>query len=295
MKKMNTTKKDNMFWGFLFLLPNLIGFILFSLLPVVAAFALSLTNWDGISPMKFVFLDNYFEMFKHDSFRIALYNTFVYTLCFVPLTLILGLAIALLLNQKIKGIAAYRLVYFMPYIASAVAIAYVWSALLHPTLGPINGFLQSIGIKNPPQWLTDPSWAMFSVIVMSVWKNFGYYVVIFLAGLQGVPRSLHEAATIDGANAWQRFRNITIPMLTPVTFFSIIMATISSFKVFDQVYILTEGGPGRATTTLVQYIYQSSFSNYRMGYASAVAVILFVIIFSVTLIQYRGQKKWVNY
>lgn len=292
---MSKGKKKEAIIGLIFLLPNLLGFIIFSLIPVICAFALSFTNWDGIGEVKFIFLKNFIDMFKHDTFRIALLNTFVYTLAFVPATLVLGLAVALMLNQKIKGIATYRLIYFMPYIASAVAISYVWSALLHPTLGPINGFLRSIGITNPPQWLTDKNWAMFSVILMSVWKNFGYYVVIFLAGLQGVPVSLHEAAKIDGANAWHRFRNITIPMITPVTFFCVIMATISSFKVFDQVYVLTEGGPGRATTTLVQYIYTNSFQNYKMGYSSAVAMVLFAIIFIVTLIQYRGQKKWVNY
>ncbi|WP_313639698.1 sugar ABC transporter permease [Paenibacillus sp. FSL K6-0276] len=294
MSASKINRRESM-WGFLFLLPNLIGFVLFSLIPVVVAFVLSLTDWDGISKINFMWFENYIDLFKDESFRIALYNTFIYTIAFVPLTLFLGLMIAMLLNNKLKGIGVYRLIYFIPYIASAVAISYVFSALLHPTLGPINNMLRSFGIDNPPQWLTSPNWAMFSVIVMSVWKNFGYYVVMFLAGLQGVPSSLYEAATIDGAGGWNKFKHITIPLITPVTFFCIIMATINSFKVFDQVYILTEGGPGRATTTIVQYIYESSFQNYQMGYASAAAVVLFGIIFIVTLVQYRGQNKWVNY
>lgn len=152
--------------------------------------------------------------------------------------------------------------------------------------------LQALGVSNPPQWLTSTKWAMFTVIIISVWKNFGYYSIIYLASLQGVPRHLEEAAMIDGANGWQIFRNVTVPQLRPVTFFCMIMAVMGSFKVFDQVYVMTAGGPGQATTTLVQYIYTQSFRNYRMGYGSAAALVLFLIIFIVTLIQFHGQKKW---
>lgn len=295
MKKMSRRKRNDCINGILFLLPNFMGFLLFSLIPVLAAVFLSFTNWDGISKMDFIFIKNYFKLFQHDTFRIALWNTIVYTLTFVPLTVGLGLLVATLLNKKIKGIAAYRLICFLPYIASAVAVAYVFSALLHPSLGVINSFLRSLGWKNPPQWLTDGKWAMVAVVIMSVWKNFGYYVVIFLAGLQGISKDLYEAAMIDGANAQKQFWYITLPMITPVTFFSLIMATISSFKVFEQVYILTEGGPGRSTMTLVQYIYFNSFQQYKMGYSSAAAIFLFLIIFAITLIQFRGQQKWVNY
>lgn len=295
MKKMNRREKHELVNGILFLLPNFLGFVLFSLIPVIAAICLSFTNWDGISKMDFVFLKNYIKMFQHDTFRIALWNTVVYTITFVPLTVGLGLLVATLLNKKIKGVAVYRLVCFLPYIASAVAVAYVFSALLHPSLGVINNFLRAIGWKNPPEWLTDGRWAMVAVVAMSVWKNFGYYVVIFLAGLQGISKDLYEAAMIDGANTREQFRHITLPMITPVTFFSVIMATISSFKVFEQVYILTEGGPGRSTMTLVQYIYFNSFEQYKMGYASAAAIFLFLIIFVITMVQFRGQKKWVNY
>lgn len=281
--------------GFLFLLPNLIGFLIFSFLPVASAFYISLTNWDGINKMKFIGVSNYIELFQHDTFWIAFWNTIVYTITSVPATIILGLLVATLLNQKLKGTTLYRMIYFMPYIASGVAVAYIFSALLHPTMGPVNGMLQLIGVDNPPSWLTDAKWAMFSVVIMSIWKNFGYYVVIFLAGLQGISKTLYEAATIDGANRWHQFKSITVPMLAPVTFFSLIMATIGSFKVFDQIFILTEGGPGRATTTMVQYIYQNSFLYYKMGFASAGAVTLFGLIFLITLVQYRGQNKWVNY
>lgn len=295
MKHMNRRQKHECVSGILFLLPNFLGFVAFSLIPVIAAVYLSFTNWDGISRMDFIFFENFIKMFQHDTFLIALKNTVVYTLTFVPLTVGLGLLVATLLNKKIRGISIYRLICFLPYIASAVAVAYVFSALLHPSLGVINSFLKSIGWDNPPQWLTDGKWAMVAVVAMSVWKNFGYYVVIFLAGLQGISRDLYEAAMIDGANGIKQFRYITLPMITPVAFFSIVMATISSFKVFEQVYILTEGGPGRSTMTLVQYIYFNSFQQYKMGYASAAAIFLFLIIFAVTLIQFRGQKKWVNY
>lgn len=290
-RKLSLKARDNI-TGYLFLLPNIIGFIIFSLIPVVTAFVLSFTNWDGMQETKFVGLKNFIDLFQHDSFKIALKNTVVYTIGSVPLTLIIALAIAILLNQKLKGVKIYRAVFFMPYISSAVAISYVWAALLNPTSGPINMMLQALGVANPPQWLTSVDWAMFTVIMISVWKGFGYYTVIYLASLQGVPKHLEEAAMIDGANKWQIFKNVTVPQLRPVTFFCTIMAVMGSFKVFDQVYVLTAGGPGQATSTLVQYIYTQSFRNYRMGYGSAAAVVLFFIIFLVTVVQFRGQKKW---
>lgn len=290
-KRVLSLKARENITGYLFLLPNIIGFIIFSLIPVVTAFVLSFTNWDGMQETKFIGLKNFVDLFKHDSFKIALKNTVIYTIGSVPLTLIIALAIAVLLNQKIKGVKIYRAVFFMPYISSAVAISYVWAALLNPTSGPINMMLKTLGVANPPQWLTSVDWAMFTVIMISVWKGFGYYTVIYLASLQGVPKHLEEAAMIDGANKWQIFKNVTVPQLRPVTFFCTIMAVMGSFKVFDQVYVLTAGGPGQATSTLVQYIYTQSFRNYRMGYGSAAAVVLFAIIFVVTVIQFRGQKK----
>lgn len=289
-RKMSLKTRDNIA-GYLFLLPNILGFIAFSLIPVFAAFGLSLTNWDGTQKTKFIGLENFADLAKHESFQIALKNTFVYAVAFVPLTLVVAIVVAILLNQKLHGVKIYRAVFFMPYISSAVAVSYVWAALLNPTSGPINTILKSVGIANPPMWLTSPKWAMFTVVLISVWKNFGYYSIIYLASLQGVPAHLEEAARIDGANEWQVFHNVTLPQLRPVTFFCTIMAAIGSFKVFDQVYVLTEGGPGQATTTLVQYIYTNSFRNYRMGYGAAAAVVLFLIIFIVTLIQFRGQKK----
>lgn len=278
--------------GYLFLLPNIIGFIAFSLIPVVTAFGLSFTNWDGMQKTKFIGMKNFMDLLKHEGFVVAVKNTFVYAVAFVPLTLVVALAVAVLLNQKLKGVKLYRALFFMPYISSAVAVSYVWAALLNPTSGPVNMFLKALSIAEPPMWLTSTKWAMVTVIIISVWKNFGYYTIIYLASLQGVPKHLEEAAMIDGAGRWQIFRNVTLPELAPVTFFCLIMAAISSFKVFDQVYVLTEGGPGQATTTLVQYIYTNSFQNYRMGYGAAAAVVLFLIIFVITVIQYRGQNKW---
>lgn len=293
-KKKMALKTRDAIAGYLFLLPNIFGFIGFSLIPVITAFGLSFTNWNGMQETKLIGLKNFADLFRHDSFRVALKNTFVYAVTFVPLTLLIALAVAVLLNQKLKGVKVFRALFFMPYISSAVAVSYVWAALLNPTSGPVNMLLQALGMENPPMWLTSTKWAMATVVIISVWKNFGYYSIIYLASLQGVPRHLEEAAMIDGANKWQVFRNVTLPELRPVTFFCLIMAAISSFKVFDQVYVLTEGGPGQATTTLVQYIYTNSFQNYRMGYGAAAAVVLFLIIFVVTLIQYRGQNKWYN-
>ena len=290
-KKKTAIRTREAMAGYLFLLPNIIGFITFSMIPVLTAFGLSLTNWNGMQETRFIGLRNFLDLFHHESFVIALKNTFVYAVTFVPLTLVTALAVAVLLNQKLKAVKVYRAIFFMPYISSAVAISYVWAALLNPISGPVNMFLEAIGVVNPPMWLSSTKWAMFTVVLISVWKNFGYYSIIYLASLQGVPKHLEEAAMIDGAGKWQIFRNVTLPELAPVTFFCLIMALISSFKVFDQVYVLTEGGPGQATTTLVQYIYSNTFQNYRMGYGAAAAVVLFLIIFAVTLIQYRGQHK----
>lgn len=281
--------------GYLFLAPNLIGYVIFTLIPVIWALVLSFTDWDGFNQMEFVGLKNYIKMFGNETFQISIKNNLIYTLVSVPAAIILGLLVAMMLNQKLKGLKMFRAIYFMPYLTSMIAVAVVWSAFYHPSMGPINLFLKSIGVTSPPKWLSSSEWALISVMIMSVWKGFGYNMVILLAGLQGVPEELYEAANIDGANRFQKFKNVTLPMLSPTLFFVSIMGIISSFKVFDQIYMMTEGGPGRATNVLVYYIYRESFQNNRFGYASAVSYVLFAIILVITLVQFRGQKKWVNY
>ena len=202
---------------------------------------------------------------------------------------------AMILNQKLKGINIFRTVFFFPHVASLVAVAVVWNLLFHPTLGPINNILRAIGVANPPGWTSTIEWAMPVIIIVSIWKSMGYYMILYLSGLQAIPRELYEAAKVDGANAFQRFKNITLPMLTPTTFFVSIMLTIACFKVFDLISVMTNGGPGRATNVLVYHIYNTAFINYEFGYASAISMVLFAIVLTITVIQFKTEKKWVSY
>lgn len=278
-----------------FLLPNFLGFAIFTLIPVIFAFALSFLNWDGANPITFAGLGNFKRLFEDSTFIISLKNTFVYSIGTVPLTLVSALGIAILLNQKIFARNIFRTIFFFPYVASLVAIAVVWNMIFNPTMGVVNSFLMNIGIQNPPGWTSSTVWAMPVIIFVSIWKNMGYYMVIYLAALQGVPQDLYEAASIDGANGWQKFKNVTLPMLTPTTFFVSIMLTISCFKVFDLIYMMTEGGPGRSTMVLVTHIYNTAFKEFSYGYSSAISMVLFLIVLVITLIQFRTEKKWVSY
>jgi len=280
-------------YGFLF--PNLLGFLIFTFIPLLGVFALSFVSWDTSNPIKFVGLQNYIAMFKDDGFKIAFVNTLYYTLAVVPLTVIISLLLAVILNKGIKGTNFFRLIHYFPYISSMVAVAVVWQFLYQPEMGPINSLLKYFGINNPPRWTASEQWALPAVIIVSVWKSLGYYMIIFLAGLQSIPQQLYEAATIDGASGWQQFWNITLPMISPTTFFAIVISLINSFKVFDQIYIMTKGGPGRATSVLVYYIYQQGFVYFKFGYASAIAMVLFLVILGVTIILYRTQGEWVTY
>lgn len=294
-KKSSTSTRKNRLTAYLFLLPNFLGFLVFTLLPVIIAFGLSFYKWDSANPAVFVGLKNFLKLFRDETFQISLLNTIYFTAVTVPLTIVLALFLAVILNQKIKGIKFFRTMYFFPYITSMVAVAVVWLMLLQPTMGPVNGFLRWIGIKNPPGWTASTSWAMFAVILVSIWRQVGYYMVIYLAGLQNIPEYLYEAATIDGAGGWQKFRYVTLPMLTPATFLNTLLLVIGSFKIFDQVYIMTDGGPGRATNTLVYCIYNQAFWFFNFGYASTIAVVLFLIVLVFTLIQFRYEDKLVNY
>lgn len=281
--------------GYLFLLPNFIGFTLFTLIPVLAAFGLTFVRWDFANPMRFVGLKNFMRLFSDETFKISFWNTIYFTVVSVPLTMGISLLLAILLNKIVKGVKVLRTIYFFPYITSLVAVAIVWNMLYNPSMGPINAILRELGVNNPPGWTASTDWAMPAIILMSVWKQIGYYMVIYLAGLQGIPDHLYEAATIDGANSYQKFRYITVPMLTPTTFFISIMLIIGSFKVFTQVMVMTEGGPGRASKVLVLYIYEQAFDYFHFGYASAIAMVLFLIVIFITIIQFRKEEKWVNY
>ncbi|WP_313131697.1 carbohydrate ABC transporter permease [Anaerocolumna sp.] len=289
-------KIKNNLVGYSFILPNLIGYTIFIFLPVCFSLILSVMEWDGSrNPMVFVGLENFKRLINDSTFRISFVNTIKYAIFTVPITVVASLLLAVLLNKKIKGIAVFRTSFFFPYIASLVAVGAVWNMLFQPEYGPINNFLRMIGIANPPRWVVSTKWAMMAVIIVSIWKFMGYYMIVYLAALQGISPALYEAASIDGANGWRKLRYITIPLLTPTTFFVMMMLTIQCFKVFDLIYVMTGGGPGRSTNVLVNFIYNSAFVKFEFGYASAAAMVLFVIVLVVTLIQFKGEKKFVKY
>ena len=286
-------KIRNNLTGYAFIIPNLVGYTVFVFIPVIFSFVLSVMSWDGSQrPMEFVGLANFADIFGDKIFRGTLVHTVSYALMTVLPTLVLALLLAVLLNNKIKGVAIFRTAFYFPYIASIVAVGAVWNMLFEPDFGPVNEILKFLGLKNPPRWVVDKDWAMVTVSIVSVWKYMGYYMIVYLAALQGISSSLYEAASIDGANGWQKLLYITVPMLTPTTFFVLIMLTIQCFKVFDLVYVMTGGGPGNATKTLVNYIYEKAFTSWEFGPASAGAIVLFAIVLVITLIQFSGEKKW---
>lgn len=279
---------------YLAIAPWLIGLILFTGGPVLASFAFSFTNWTGLTTVEWVGLRNFRQLlFEDNLFWVATYNTFYYSVGSVLLGTIGALIVAILLNQNLPGTTLLRVVYYMPSIASGVAIAILWIWLFNPQVGLVNYMLSFFGIKGP-LWLASQQWALPALIVKSLW-GIGANMIIILAGLQGVPLSLYEAARIDGANRWHEFRHVTIPMISPVLFFVIVISTINSFQILTDVLVMTQGGPGTATFVYVYYIYQAAFQYLKMGYASALAWILFAIILGLTLLQLWGSRRWVYY
>ncbi len=281
--------------AYLFLTPNIIGFLIFTALPVAAAFAIAFYDWDLLLGARFIGIENFRVLIFEDRvFRAAFVNTVYFTVATVALSTALGLGVALLVNLALRGMVLFRAIFLLPYVTLTVALSLVWKWLYLPDIGLINRTLSFVGIDGP-NWLTSSTWAMPALIFLSVWKTFGYNMVLFVAGLQNIPEHLYEAAKIDGASPWQRFRDITVPMLSPTTFFVVVISIIGSFQVFDQALVMTAGGPGTATTTLVLYIYERGFQAFHMGYASAIALILFLVIFAFTAFQFRVQRRWVTY
>lgn len=281
--------------AYAFLLPNLLGFLAFTLLPVVAALLISFTQWDLLRPAQWVWFDNYVRLWNDPLFHRVLRNTLIYVLGTVPVQMLLALLVALALNQRIPGQLFFRTAFFMPVVASTVAVALVWRWIYHADFGLLNSALYALGVSDPPSWLSSSRWALPAVIIMSIWQQIGFSMVLFLAGLQGVPQTLYEAARIDGAGPWQRFRFITLPLLSSTTFFVLVIGIINSFQVFDQALVMTNGGPANATNTIVFNIYRYGFQFFQMGYAAAMAWVLFAMIFIVTLVQFRYQRNWVHY
>jgi multiple sugar transport system permease protein len=281
--------------GYLFLLPNIVGFLVFSSIPVLVTLAISTLDWDMIRRPTFVGLENYRALLGQDAvFRQVLGNTLYYVLGTVPAGIGLSLLLALAMNSRVPGITFFRAVFFVPVITSSVAVAMIWRWLYNNDFGLINTALVGVGLPAIP-WLSSSAWAMPAVIIMAIWKRLGYDMVIYLAGLQAIPPQLYEAAEIDGAGRWQRFWHITLPLLTPTTFFILVISIIGSFQVFDLAFVLTSGGPGNATNTIVMYVYNQAFQFFHMGYAAAIAWLLFAMILAITLVQWRVQKRWVHY
>lgn len=284
------SKKNNALWISLFLLPSLMGFLVFIIYPVFYSLGVSFTDWDLINPMKFVGIKNYQSLVNDSTFWNSLKNTFLFIIGYLPSVMIIGLLVALLLNSKLCLKPVFRGVYFLPVVTSWVAVSLVWKWLFNPKYGLINYFLTMIGLHGP-NWLNDPKTAMLAIIITSVWKDIGFIMVLYLGGLQNISVSLYEAADIDGADKWHQFWKITLPMLKQTTFFVSMISLINSFQVFDQVNIMTAGGPGDATTVLVQNIYNSAFKYSEMGYAAAMSWILFLIILVVSVVQMWEERK----
>lgn len=276
-----------------FIAPNFIGFAIFTLIPIVMAIGLSFMSWNGsgVQPARFIGLDNYKTLFTDNQFKTSFLNTIIYTVATVPLTAAFALVLAVVLNQKIFARKFFRTISFFPYVASLVAVAAVWNALFSPEAGPVNQLLRGIGIANPPGWAVDPHWAMATLVMFSIWKNMGYYMIMYLAGLQGISPELYEAASLDGANTVQKFFFVTIPQLGATSFLVLVMVTIQCFKVYDIVLMITNGGPGIKTWVLVFQIYNVAFKNWDLGYSSAISMVLFALVLGVTLVMFRGEKK----
>ncbi|TCO56050.1 carbohydrate ABC transporter permease [Actinocrispum wychmicini] len=281
-------------WVLFFLLPSAVPLVLFTIVPMVSSIWVSLHEWNLISRMRWVGLDNYGSLLIDPKTGRIFLNTLLYVAGYLPLVYVGGLGLAMALNRKLPARAFLRATYFLPVVTSWVVVALVWKWLLNPSNGLVNKILGAVGLGQPGWW-TDPDWALVSVILASAWKDLGFVMVILLAGLQAIPKDLHEAAIVDGAGPWQRFWRITLPLLTPSTFFVVVISLINGFQVFDQVYVMTGGGPGGASQVVVGQIYDLTFRYGRAGEASALSWLLFAIILVVTVIQIRGQRKWVHY
>lgn len=296
-KKLKREKMLRGATGLAFIMPSLIGFLVFTFVPVVISLFLSFCDWNfmkGFEGIEFIGLKNYIKLFSDDWFLASYKNNIMFTVVTVPTLIALGLVIATIMNKYIFGGGAVRTMFFIPYICSVVAVCSVWMVLFQPSYGPINQLLFKLGAKNPPKWLADYDWSLVSIMIVYIWQQVGYYAIVFLAAIKGVPGELYEAASLDGAGSVRSFFNVTVPMVAPTTFFLTIMGIIGSFKVFDQISVLTQGGPGNSSSVMAFYVYRTAFEYYDMGYANTLAWALFVLIFIVTMVQWKLQDKFTN-
>lgn len=313
-------RADQQSEGYLFLLPSLIGFVLFVIVPIIASLVLSFYKWDLLTPAEFVGVDNYIDLATIDPLMgQVLANTFFYMLTIAPIQLAFGFVLALMLNSGLRGMGVYRMIYFMPVVTSIVAAAMVFQFLLNRDSGVLTAYmwygveklfeydfvLNNEGVAEfvrtyltPPDWLNDPKWAKPGVVMLTLWKNVGFTMVIYLAALQGIPQTLYEAAKVDGASLWQRVRHVTIPLVSPTTFFLLVIQMLGAFQIFEEPFVMTANTQGQvppASMSIVIYIFQNAFKFQRMGKAAAIAWVLFAIVFALTLIQLRLQRRWVHY
>jgi multiple sugar transport system permease protein len=278
----------------LFIAPSLIPMLAFTIGPMLASLGISFTNWSLLAPADWVGVDNYRALWSDAEFRSSLGHTLVFIAGYLPLVLVSGLGVALALNQRIRGLALFRTIYFLPVVTSWVVVALIWKWLLNPQTGVVDYLLGLVGIAGPGWWV-DPHWAMPSIILASAWKDIGFVMIILLAGLQAIPDDYYEAASLDGAGRFALFRHITLPLLSPALFFVVVISLINNFQVFDQVWVMTQGGPAGSTSVVMERIVKNAFSFGRMGYAAAMSWVLFAIILVITLAQFRLQRRWVNY
>ncbi|MFH2114346.1 MAG: sugar ABC transporter permease [Spirochaetota bacterium] len=284
--------------AWVFLLPSLAGFVIFLALPVLFSLILAFSSWDiaqGLRASNFIGFEQFRRLPSDEWFISSLANNFLYTAVVVPVTMAISLVFAVILSGKILFRNMLRVLFFIPYIVSIIALSVVWMAMFNPQLGPVNEVLRALGFTDPPRWLASRSCAFPTIMMMMIWRGLGYNIIIYLAGLQSIPNTLYEAASIDGANAVQQFFRITVPLLAATTFFLFVTQIIASFLLFGPINVMTQGGPARATTVLVYYIYKQAFAYNNIGYGAAISWVMFLLVFSITLVQWAGQKKGVDH
>lgn len=283
--------------GYLFVSPMLIGLTVLTVIPTIMTLILSFTEWSfiaGIDQIKFIGFKNYSRLFEDNVFRISLRNNLIMLLV-VPVQMLIALVLAVMIDRVVYWKDLFKVVFFMPYISSLVAVAIVFQLLFHPSYGPVNQFLTAVGVKKPPLWLADVHYALPSVMIIMVWVGIGFCLIVYMAALQSIPRDLYESADIDGAGTWTRFMRITLPLVSPTTFFLLVTGFISSFKSFDIIKVLTEGRPAYSTSVITYHLYTTAFENLKTGYASSISWFLLGCVLLITLVQLYGQKRWVNY
>lgn len=296
-KSRGSLQRGENLWGIAFVSPMLIGVIILVLFPILATLVLGFADWNfvqGWDGIQWIGFQNFRQLLEDDMFIKSVRNNVLFLLT-VPVYMMISMTLAILIDRFVYMKGYFKVAYFMPYISNIVAVAVVWQVLFQPSYGPINEILRTLGMSNPPKWIADPNFALISIMLISIWISIGFNLIIYIAGLQSIPKDLYEAADIDGANGWTKFRRITLPLLSPTSFFLLVTGIISTFKVFDIIAVMTQGGPIGSTTMMVWYLYDTAFVNLKVGYASSIAAVLFGFVMLITLGQWAAQKKWVNY